>query len=100
MDSKDTLDHVFDSDASVGTVESESAVLNKLSEVDFPFLKGIGKPSGNNLINILGVAISMWQNSGDKDSNWTRFINERRFCGMCSTVADGTTDKFPDTWNR
>lgn len=53
-----------------------------------------------------GVAISMWQNSGDDDSNWTNFIKSsfpfaalpigfNRFSGKYSVLQN-----CPDTWNR
>jgi hypothetical protein len=53
-----------------------------------------------------GVAISMWQNSGDDDSNWTNFIKSNfpfsalpvgfnRFSGKYSVL-----QSCPDTWNR
>lgn len=53
-----------------------------------------------------GVAISMWQNSGDDDSNWTNFIKSNfpfaalpfgfnRFSGKHSVLQTS-----PDTWNR
>eukprot|EP00882_Tetradesmus_deserticola_P029332 GHRQ01032847.1.p3 GENE.GHRQ01032847.1~~GHRQ01032847.1.p3 ORF type:complete len:213 (+),score=72.06 GHRQ01032847.1:292-930(+) len=53
-----------------------------------------------------GVAISMWQNSGDDDSNWTNFIKSNfpfkalpfgfnRFSGKHSVL-----QSCPDTWNR
>lgn len=53
-----------------------------------------------------GVAISMWQNSGDEDSNWTNFIKSNfpfaalpigfnRFSGKYSVM-----QTCPDTWNR
>jgi hypothetical protein len=53
-----------------------------------------------------GVAISMWQNSGDEDSNWTHFIKSKfpfaalpfggnRFSGTHSVL-----EACPDTWNR
>jgi hypothetical protein len=53
-----------------------------------------------------GVAISMWQNSGDADSNWTNFIKSNfpfaalpigfnRFSGKYSVLQN-----CPDTWNR
>lgn len=53
-----------------------------------------------------GVAISMWQNSGDDDSNWTNFIKSNfpfaalpigfnRFSGKYSVL-----QTCPDTWNR
>lgn len=53
-----------------------------------------------------GVAISMWQNSGDADSNWTNFIKSNfpfaalpigfnRFSGKYSVL-----QTCPDTWNR
>jgi len=53
-----------------------------------------------------GVAISMWQNSGDDDSNWTAFINSRfpfkwlpfgmnRYSGRYNV-----NERSPDTWNR
>jgi hypothetical protein len=53
-----------------------------------------------------GVAISMWQNSGDEDSNWTEFINSRfpfkwlpfgmnRYSGRWNV-----NERSPDTWNR
>jgi hypothetical protein len=53
-----------------------------------------------------GVAISMWQNSGDDDSNWTNFIKSNfpfkalpfgfnRFSGKHSVL-----QTCPDTWNR
>uniref|UniRef100_A0A383W4H1 Glycoside hydrolase family 1 protein n=1 Tax=Tetradesmus obliquus TaxID=3088 RepID=A0A383W4H1_TETOB len=53
-----------------------------------------------------GVAISMWQNSGDDDSNWTNFIKSnfpfkalpfgfKRFSGKHSVL-----QTCPDTWNR
>jgi hypothetical protein len=53
-----------------------------------------------------GVAISMWQNSGDEDSNWTNFIKSNfpfkalpfgfhRYSGKYSVM-----ENCPDTWNR
>ncbi len=53
-----------------------------------------------------GVAISMWQNSGDEDSNWTHFIKSflpfkwlpfgiKRYSGKYSVL-----QTCPDTWNR
>lgn len=53
-----------------------------------------------------GVAISMWQNSGDENSNWTNFIKSsfpfaalpiglNRFSGKYSVL-----QTCPDTWNR
>jgi hypothetical protein len=53
-----------------------------------------------------GVAISMWQNSGDDDSNWTNFIKSKfpfaalpvgtaRYSGKYSVL-----QACPDTWNR
>ena len=53
-----------------------------------------------------GVAISMWQNSGDEASNWTTFINSRlpfrwlpfgfkRYSGRWNV-----NERSPDTWNR
>lgn len=53
-----------------------------------------------------GVAISMWQNSGDEASNWTAFIRSsfpfkalpfgfRRYSGKHSVL-----ESCPDTWNR
>jgi hypothetical protein len=53
-----------------------------------------------------GVAISMWQNSGDEHSNWTSFIRSkwpfaalpfggRRYSGRYSVE-----ESCPDTWNR
>lgn len=53
-----------------------------------------------------GVAISMWQNSGDEDSNWTNYIKSKfpfkclpfglkRYSGKYSVQ-----ETCPDTWNR
>jgi hypothetical protein len=53
-----------------------------------------------------GVAISMWQNSGDEDSNWTAFIKSKfpfsalpfgfnRYSGKYSV-----RQTCPDTWHR
>eukprot|EP00775_Hariotina_reticulata_P005032 gene5032-5274_t len=53
-----------------------------------------------------GVAISMWQNSGDEDSNWTNFIKSNfpfkalpfgfhRYSGKYNVM-----ETCPDTWNR
>jgi hypothetical protein len=53
-----------------------------------------------------GVAISMWQNSGDADSNWSSFIRSKfpfaalpfgfnRYSGKYSV-----DESCPDTWNR
>jgi hypothetical protein len=53
-----------------------------------------------------GVAISMWQNSGDADSNWTNFVKSKlpfkrlpiginRFSGKYNI-----TDNVPNTWDR
>lgn len=53
-----------------------------------------------------GVAISMWQNSGDEHSNWTAFIRSKlpfkwlpfgfkRFSGRWHV-----NERSPDTWNR
>jgi hypothetical protein len=53
-----------------------------------------------------GVAISMWQNSGDDESNWTTFINSKwpfkclpfglnRYSGRYNV-----NESCPDTWNR
>ena len=106
MEGEENLDHLFESDASVGTVVEESRRLEILKELTHSrFLKGMIQTGFNHSpwVNISvnsGAAISMWQNSGDADSNWTRFVQERRCCGLRSVVADGKTDTFPDTWNR
>lgn len=53
-----------------------------------------------------GVAISMWQNSGDSHSNWTAFIRSKfpfsalpvgfnRYEGSHSVL-----EACPDTWDR
>jgi hypothetical protein len=53
-----------------------------------------------------GVAISMWQNSGDQDSNWSNFIRSKfpfaklpvglnRYSGRYSVL-----ETCPDTWDR
>ena len=53
-----------------------------------------------------GVAISMWQNSGDEASNWTAFINSKfpfkslpfglnRYSGNWNV-----NERCPDTWDR
>jgi hypothetical protein len=63
-------------------------------------------PAGKGEVFHKGVAISMWQNSGDDDSNWTNFIKSnfpfkalpfgfKRFSGTHSVLQN-----CPDTWNR
>jgi hypothetical protein len=63
-------------------------------------------PAGKGEVFHKGVAISMWQNSGDDDSNWTNFIKSKfpfkalpfgfnRFSGKHSVLKT-----CPDTWNR
>lgn len=63
-------------------------------------------PAGKGEVFHKGVAISMWQNSGDDDSNWTNFIKSnfpfkalpfgfKRFSGKHSVL-----QTCPDTWNR
>eukprot|EP00879_Flechtneria_rotunda_P018261 GHRR01019158.1.p1 GENE.GHRR01019158.1~~GHRR01019158.1.p1 ORF type:complete len:399 (+),score=104.76 GHRR01019158.1:203-1399(+) len=53
-----------------------------------------------------GVAISMWQNSGDDDSNWTNFIRSKYPFKSLPFGVKRYSGKYnleqscPDTWNR
>eukprot|EP00210_Caulerpa_lentillifera_P003127 g2987.t1 len=83
----ESYDDLYESDQSIHSVVSETEHIDRQKQQqDIQFLKG--------------CAISMWQNSGDSDSNWTRFTHERIRCGMQSTITDGSKELFPDTWNR
>lgn len=49
-----------------------------------------------------GVAVSVYQNSGDDDSNWTRFVKQRNI--FCLKTVRGEYNIGPSTvcdfWNR
>lgn len=50
-----------------------------------------------------GAAISVWQNCGDKDSNWTRFAKQRwpfRYFGVSSIRGKYNIDVNSDFWNN
>lgn len=50
-----------------------------------------------------GIGISVWQASGDKDSNWTRFTKTRWPFGKVGTKTckgDYMLERTPDFWNR
>ncbi|PNH12081.1 Beta-glucosidase A [Tetrabaena socialis] len=50
-----------------------------------------------------GAAISVWQNSGDAGSNWTRFAKSRwpfRYFGVSAIRGKYNIDKCSDFWNN
>lgn len=50
-----------------------------------------------------GVAISVWQNSGDGDSNWARYAKSRwpfRSFGISAIRGMHNIDTNSDFWNR
>jgi hypothetical protein len=50
-----------------------------------------------------GVAISVWQNTGDPDSNWTRYAHSRwpfRSFGIPAIRGKYNIDVNTDFWNR
>ncbi len=50
-----------------------------------------------------GAAISVWQNCGDKASNWTRFAKQRwpfRYFGVSSIRGKYNIDVNSDFWNK
>ncbi|KAG2442823.1 hypothetical protein HXX76_002902 [Chlamydomonas incerta] len=75
-------------------------------------MTGSGKPSANKAAAngdaepvrfLKGAAISVWQNSGDDDSNWTRFAKSRwpfRSFGVSAIRGRYNIDKCSDFWNN
>ncbi len=53
-----------------------------------------------------GVAVSMWQNSGDKSSNWSTFIRSKfpfkalPFGGKRYSGTHSIDEACPNTWDR
>lgn len=75
-------------------------------------MTGSGKPAANKATAngdgepvrfLKGAAISVWQNSGDDDSNWTRFAKSRwpfRSFGVSAIRGKYNIDKCSDFWNK
>jgi hypothetical protein len=50
-----------------------------------------------------GAAISVWQNSGDNDSNWTRFAKSRwpfRYFGVSAIRGKYNIDTNSNFWDK
>lgn len=73
---------------------------DEISHIKTPQQQGNPKSISKDDIFLKGVAISMWQNSGDETSNWTKFINEKNILGNRYRVEDGSFNVFPNFWEK
>lgn len=62
---------------------------------------GVDGPRGPRFLK--GVAVSVWQNTGDPDSNWTRYAKQKwplGFLGVSTIRGKYNIDTNTDFWNR
>ena len=77
----------------------------KASKADAAAVDGNGHVNGNGWAGrfLKGVAVSVWQNSGDPDSNWTRFAKSRwpfSWFGVSTIRGKYNIDTCSDFWNK